>query len=116
MAVLLKFEPRYRKLAKLRLVYTVHNLALQGIRPFKDDDSSLEAWFPSLSYDGQLLCDPRYPHCFNPMRSAINLADKVHVVSPSYSQEVQIASNNAGGFLVVKDSSVTYNKRLSRAS
>lgn len=97
-AVLLKFEPRYRKLAKLRLVYTVHNLALQGIRPFKDDDSSLEAWFPSLSYDGQLLCDPRYPHCFNPMRSAINLADKVHVVSPSYSQEVQIASNDAGGF------------------
>ncbi|MFP3458639.1 glycogen/starch synthase, partial [Psychrobacter sp. SIMBA_152] len=58
-AVVLKFEPRYRKLAKLRLVYTVHNLALQGIRPFKGDDSSLEAWFPSLSYDGQLLCDPR---------------------------------------------------------
>ncbi len=97
-AVLLKFNPRYGKLAKLRLVYTVHNLALQGIRPFKGDDSSLEAWFPSLSYDGQLLCDPRYPHCFNPMRSAINLADKVHVVSPSYSQEVQIASNNAHGF------------------
>ena len=33
-AVLLKFEPRYHKLAKLRLVYTVHNLALQGIRFF----------------------------------------------------------------------------------
>jgi starch synthase len=97
-AVLLKFNPRYGKLAKLRLVYTVHNLALQGIRPFKGDDSSLEAWFPSLSYDGQRLCDPRYPHCFNPMRSAINLADKVHVVSPSYSQEVQIASNDAHGF------------------
>ena len=97
-AVLLKFDPRYCELKKLRLVYTVHNLALQGIRPFKGDESSLEAWFPSLNYDGQLLCDPRYPHCFNPMRSAINLADKVHVVSPSYSQEVQIASNEAHGF------------------
>lgn len=97
-AVLLKFNPRYNQLAKLHLVYTVHNLALQGIRPFKGDDSSLEAWFPSLSYDGQLLCDPRYPHCFNPMRSAINLADKVHVVSPSYSEEVQVASNAAHGF------------------
>lgn len=96
--VLLKFDPRYRQLADLHQVYTVHNLALQGIRPFKGDESSLEAWFPALSYDGQLLCDPRYPHCFNPMRSAINLADKVHVVSPSYAQEIQVASNNTAGF------------------
>ncbi|KTF09048.1 glycogen/starch synthase [Pseudoalteromonas carrageenovora] len=97
-AVLLKFEPRYQTLSNLNIAYTVHNIALQGIRPFKYDDSSLEAWFPSLSYDGQQLCDPRYPHCFNPMRSAINLANKVHLVSPTYSQEVLKPSNYELGF------------------
>ncbi|MCP4057387.1 MAG: glycogen/starch synthase, partial [Pseudoalteromonas sp.] len=97
-AVLLKFDKRYDTLANLHIAYTVHNLALQGIRPFKHDDSSLEAWFPSLGYNGQHLCDPRYPHCFNPMRSAINLADKVHLVSPTYSTEVLKPSNYQQGF------------------
>ncbi|KAA1153649.1 glycogen synthase [Pseudoalteromonas sp. FUC4] len=97
-AVLLKFEPRYSSLNTLPIAFTVHNIALQGIRPFKHDDSSLEAWFPSLSYNGQQLCDPRYPHCFNPMRSAINLCDKIHVVSPTYSQEVLEPSNYEHGF------------------
>ena len=97
-AVLLKFEPRYSPLIDIHLAYTVHNLALQGIRPFKHDESSLEAWFPSLSYNGQHLCDPRYTNCFNPMRSAINLADKIHLVSPTYSQEVLKPSNYNDGF------------------
>lgn len=97
-AVLLKFDKRYRDLANIHIAYTVHNLALQGIRPFKHDESSLEAWFPSLGYNGQHLCDPRYPHCFNPMRSAINLADKVHLVSPTYSKEVLKPSDYQQGF------------------
>ncbi|MBE0457913.1 glycogen/starch synthase [Pseudoalteromonas sp. KG3] len=97
-AVLLKFDQRFASFSSLRTVYTVHNIALQGIRPFKGDDSSLEAWFPSLSYNGELLCDPRYPHCFNPMRSAINLVDKIHLVSPSYAQEVLQASQPHNGY------------------
>lgn len=97
-AVLLKFDCRFVSYAKAKLVYTVHNLALQGIRPFKGDESSLEAWYPSLGYDGQVLCDPRYPHCFNPMRSAINLADKVHLVSPTYANEVLATSEPKNGF------------------
>ncbi len=97
-AVLLKFDSRFAHYFNTKLVYTVHNLALQGIRPFKGDDSSLEAWFPSLGYDGQVLCDPRYPHCFNPMRSAINLADKVHLVSPTYANEVLCPSDPINGF------------------
>lgn len=97
-AVLLKFDPHYSALKTLHIAFTVHNLALQGIRPFKHDDSSLEAWFPSLSYNGEPLCDPRYPHCFNPMRAAINLADKVHLVSPSYSKEVLKPSDHSAGF------------------
>lgn len=97
-ALLLKFDKRFETLRNTKLVFTVHNIALQGIRPFKGDESSLEAWFPSLGYDGYVLCDPRYPHCFNPMRSAINLADKVHLVSPSYAKEVLLPSESAKGF------------------
>lgn len=97
LAVLLKFDTRYRDFANTKLVYTVHNLALQGTRPFNGDDSSLEAWFPSLSYDGQQLCDPRYPFCYNPMRAAISLVDKVHFVSDSYAEEVLSASDHHNG-------------------
>lgn len=85
------------------MVYTVHNLALQGIRPFSHDESSLEHWFGSLSYDGQIICDPRYPHCFNPMRAAINLVDKVHLVSPTYALEVIEKSNYDKGFFGERD-------------
>ncbi|OCQ22030.1 glycogen synthase [Pseudoalteromonas luteoviolacea] len=97
-AVLKHFSPRFEKLKKLKTVFTVHNLALQGIRPFNGDDSSLEAWYPTLSYDGQKICDHHYPHCFNPMRAAINLADKVHLVSPNYCFEVQQGSDHQAGF------------------
>lgn len=97
-AVLLKFDHRFASFSSLRSIFTVHNIALQGIRPFKGDDSSLEAWFPALSYNGEVLCDPRYPHCFNPMRSAINLVDKIHLVSPSYALEVLQASAPHNGF------------------
>ncbi|KZN69351.1 glycogen synthase [Pseudoalteromonas luteoviolacea] len=97
-AVLKQFSPRFERLKKLKTVFTVHNLALQGIRPFNGDNSSLEAWYPTLSYDGQQICDHHYPHCFNPMRAAINLADKVHLVSPNYCNEVQMGSDHQAGF------------------
>jgi len=97
-AVLCEYTTRYKSLKEIHTVYTVHNLALQGIRPFAHDESSLEHWFGSLSYDGQVICDQRYPHCFNPMRAAINLADKVHLVSPTYALEVIEESNYEKGF------------------
>ena len=95
--VLIEYASRYQALKSITSVFTVHNLALQGIRPLQGDESSLEAWFGSLSYDGQVICDPRYPHCINPMRAAINLADKVHFVSPTYAQEVLLASEHSQG-------------------
>jgi starch synthase len=98
LSVLRKYSTHYTKLKKIKAIFTVHNLALQGIRPFSGDDSSLESWFPSLSYDGQEICDHRYPHCFNPMRSGINLSDKVHVVSPTYAKEVLKPSEPDKGF------------------
>lgn len=97
-AVLAKFSGRFNHLAHTKLVYTVHNLALQGIRPFKGDESSLEAWFPTLSYEGHRICDHGVPHCFNPMRAGIALCDKVHVVSPTYAEEVLRPSVPEHGF------------------
>lgn len=97
-SVLAKFSPRFVYLKTLKLVYTVHNLALQGIRPFNHDESSLEAWFPTLNYDGHQICDHQYPHCYNPMRSGLNLCDVIHVVSPTYSFEVQETSRPDEGF------------------
>ncbi|KZN46252.1 glycogen synthase [Pseudoalteromonas luteoviolacea] len=97
-SVLREFSPRFSALKEVKTVFTVHNLALQGVRPFNGDESSLEAWFPTLSYDGQKICDHIYPHCFNPMRAAIGLSDKVHLVSPTYCDEVQRSSDHQAGF------------------
>jgi len=96
--VLRAFDPSYKKLKSIHTVYTIHNLALQGVRPLADDESSLRAWFPDLDYDAQQLNDPRAPHCINPMRAGINLSDKVHAVSPTYAREIQRASDPEQGF------------------
>ncbi len=89
--------PRYQALKKIHCAYSIHNLALQGIRPFEGDDSSLQAWFPGLKYDPGLLADPKWTNCVNPMASAIRLADTVHTVSPSYAREILTASDISNG-------------------
>jgi starch synthase len=99
LAVLREYSPEFTALKSLRFVYTIHNLALQGIRPFANDESSFAHWFPELSVDHTLTADPRYPECFNPTRAAINLADAVHVVSPTYAKEVVKPSNESLGFI-----------------
>jgi len=98
-AVLRAFDPMYRKLQSIHTVYTIHNLALQGIRPLEGDESSLSAWYPNLPYDWGLLNDPRAPHCFNPMRAGINLSDKVQAVSPTYAREILKPSIPEQGFI-----------------
>ena len=97
-ALLIRFDPRFAMLAGNRLVFTIHNLALQGIRPFVDDESSLADWFPGLSCDRDAIADPRYPDCVNPMRAAINLCDKVHAVSPNYAAEIRKSNRAEIGF------------------
>ncbi len=97
-SVLRAYDQRYRQLQSIKTVYTIHNLALQGIRPIEGDESSLKSWFPALSYDLTTINDPRYPECYNPMRSAINLVDKVHAVSPTYAKEVLLPSNIEQGY------------------
>lgn len=104
-ALLCQFSEQFSTLKNLHTVYTVHNIALQGIRPFNGDPSSLMHWFPELAIPspqqaamlGQ-VCDPRYPDCYNPMRTGINLCDKVHLVSPTYANEVMQMSDPSKGF------------------
>ena len=98
-AVLAKFDPKFKSLSRLHTVYTIHNLSLQGIRPFHGDSSSLAAWFPNLRYDAAAIKDPRYPECINPMRAAINLCDRIHAVSPNYAREICLPSNPEMGYV-----------------
>ena len=88
LAVLARGYPRFAPLQSLRWVFSIHNLALQGVRPLRGDVSSLENWFPGLYYDYAFVGDQRYPDCYNPMRAGITLADRVHTVSPNYAREI----------------------------
>jgi len=85
-------------LKKVRIVFTIHNLAYQGIRPLTGPESSLELWFPDLLEFEDQLKDPRYDDCVNFMATAIRLADGVSTVSPSYAMEIQQASDSSTGF------------------
>ncbi len=83
-----EFDPAYGALKRIRTVFTIHNLAVQGVRPLKGDKSSLQAWFPELSFREQTVTDPRWLDCVNPMATAIRLADGLNTVSPSYAREI----------------------------
>ncbi|MBT8077170.1 MAG: glycogen/starch synthase [Gammaproteobacteria bacterium] len=92
------FAPRHRKLLTLRTVFSIHNIAYQGTRPLRGDDSSLEAWFPGMTYDRAMVSDPHAVECVNPMALAIRSADKVSTVSPTYAREIRQPSDPQQGF------------------
>jgi len=81
-------DPRYAALQQLPAVYTIHNLSLQGVRPLRGVESALESWLPRLPYKPDLIVDPYHRDCINLMRTGINLADRVHTVSPTYAEEI----------------------------
>jgi starch synthase len=91
--VLRQYHKDYQVLQSIRTAYTIHNLALQGVRPFSGDESSLESWYPELEYDRERLADPRWQGCENPMEAGIQFADAVHTVSPSYAEEILVPSH-----------------------
>ena len=97
--MLREFGADSERLAKLRTVFTIHNLAYQGIRPIAGDASSLESWYPGLRVDISSIRDPRYADCINPMAAAIRLSDRISTVSPSYAEEICRASDPASGFV-----------------
>ncbi|MDC6404881.1 MULTISPECIES: glycogen synthase [Maribacter] len=86
------YHPAYRDLKKMRYVYSIHNLAIQGIRPFYNNYASVNNWFPEVQLDHKGLMDPRYQDCINLMAVGIRLADAVHTVSPSYKEDVMLPS------------------------
>ena len=83
-----KYHRAYNKLQDIRFVYSIHNLAIQGIRPFDNNYSSLKNWFPDVEFDYEELMDHRYTDCINLMAIGIRLSDAVHTVSPSYKEDV----------------------------
>jgi starch synthase len=89
--ILRRQVPRYSPLLEIRTAYTIHNLALQGVRPLEGDPSSLAAWYPEVKVT-QELEDPRWRDCVNPMAVGIRLADAVHTVSPTYAREILLPS------------------------
>lgn len=97
--LLRQWHPGYRRLQEIPAVFTIHNLSLQGVRPFADNWSSPAQWFPQLQFDRTLVADPRYPDCINLMRTGINLADQVHVVSPRYAGEILLPSQPELGLI-----------------
>jgi starch synthase len=96
--LLREFEPRYAALKKLRTVFTIHNLAMQGVRPLSGYDSALESWFPDLDYDAKIVTDPRWADCVNPMAVGIRLADALNTVSPTYAREILLPNDPQHGF------------------
>lgn len=96
LAILRRFHPGCAALRPVRCVVTLHNLALQGVRPLRGHASSLAAWYPGLPWEPWAVLDPRWLDCVNPMAAAIRLADAVHAVSPSYAQEILLPSDVAG--------------------
>ena len=97
--LLREFAPGCAPLRSLRTVFTIHNLAYQGIRPFDGHRSSLQAWFPGLGVDHERIRDPRYHDCLNPMATAIRCADRISTVSPSYADEICEPSDPGRGFI-----------------
>lgn len=91
--------PAHQSLHKVPLVYSIHNLSLQGIRPLSGHESSFHHWFPELVPDLRLVQDPRYWDCINLMRAGINLSDRVHAVSPSYAEEILVPTDLTHGFI-----------------
>ena len=86
------YHPNYKSLKKMRFVFSIHNLAIQGIRPFENNYASLRNWFPNIPYDTKELMDYRYQDCINLMAVGIRFADAVHTVSPSYKEDVMLPS------------------------
>ena len=97
--LLTNYAEQYQHLRNIRTVFTIHNLSYQGTRPFRGDESSLEAWYPNLQANLSEIVDPRYDDCVNPMASAIRLADRVSTVSPTYAGEICRPSDPETGFI-----------------
>ena len=86
--IIREYLSEFSILKNIKTVFSIHNIAMQGVRPFVGDPSSLFHWFPNIEVDQKKICDRNYPNCVNPVRAAIQIADKIHTVSPTYAKEI----------------------------
>jgi len=109
--LLLKYHPDYSHLCQtLKTLFTIHNLDYQGIRPFEifsnNKHMSFRDWFPDL-YTAlrtrPILKKIRQLRVkkllYNPIRTGINLADRINTVSPTYAREITHRDNRARNFI-----------------
>jgi starch synthase len=94
-----RFGRGYRALRRARCVFSIHNLAYQGIRPLRGHPSALESWFPQISYTRKVVRDTRYADCANLMAISLRLADGINTVSPGYAREILLPSDPRRGFV-----------------
>ena len=88
-----RYHKEYACLKNIRVIYSIHNLAIQGIRPFENNYSSVRNFFPDVDFNYDELKDRRYQDCINMMALGIRFSDAVHTVSPSYKNDVLYPSN-----------------------
>ena len=98
LALLCRHDRRYATLGEIPMVYTIHSLAVQGLRPLDGDPASLAAWFPGVGFPRSDIVDPRYRNCVNPVRAALRLCNRIHAVSPGYASEILEPGDPARGF------------------
>ncbi|MDX1481581.1 MAG: glycogen/starch synthase [Woeseiaceae bacterium] len=96
--LLQRCDPRFETIRRIRTVFTIHNLALQGVRPMDGDPSSFRAWYPQLDVREGTLTHPGDGRSVNPMAVAIRLADGIGTVSPTYAREIVEPSDPQRGF------------------
>lgn len=84
-------------LRQTRMVFTVHNLAYQGIRPVWGDESAFSSWFPERLDQVQPALHPGDHGAINFMATALRLADGIATVSPTYAKEILRPNNDELG-------------------
>ena len=102
MLLLRDLHHEFSHLNNFKTIYTIHNLGIQGTRPMRNNDSSLEGWFPELFHYtewAQHWKDPRYDGWFyTPMLQGIRGAHRINTVSPTYAQEILRSSHKGNGY------------------
>lgn len=96
-----EMHPDFSHLKKIKTVFTIHNLAIQGNRPLLGKYATTEQWFPELFHDVHWIeqwKDPRFPvPNLTPMAIGIEHADAVNTVSPTYAEEILLPSDPTSG-------------------
>lgn len=101
MPLLAELHPAFAHLKRIRSVFTIHNLAIQGTRPVRGSYASVEHWFPELFGRTDWIDewkDPRYEEAsFTPLAAGIRYSYRVNTVSPTYAEEILEPSDHRRG-------------------